>query len=274
MKFAALGYYHEAQFQTVPHAEQEAMIEACLAYDDELMKEGRWTDGGQALQSATAAKVLRHRGGQLLVTDGPFTETKEQLGGFGVVVADDMDQAVAIMKKHPGVRFGPFEIRPIDEPLQERDLFAPAAAPTIRPVAAQPAPEQGVTVVALGYHPGDWRTTLSTSEQQAMLDGSLAFERSLHASGQWVEGLVLQSSHAAKTVRASGSKVLVTDGPFAETKEYLGGVIVVRAKDLPAAIELFSQHPALKFGVTIEVRPVDEAFTAMVAERKRRLKQE
>jgi hypothetical protein len=267
MRFAALGYYVEEQLQTMTPADQAALIEDCLSYDDQLMKDGRWADGGQALESATAAKVLRHRGGQVLVTDGPFTETKEQLGGFFVLKADDMEQAVAIMTRHPGGRFGPFEIRPLDEPLQERHQSAPLPAPTAKPVAQ----EGNILVVALGYHRGEWQTAMSPSEQQGMLDGSLAFDQSLRASGQFVEGLVLQSVRSAKTVRASGGKVLVTDGPFAETKECLGGVIVVQAKSLADAVELFSQHPALKFGVTIEVRPVDEAFTAMVAERSKRL---
>ena len=84
---------------------------------------------------------------------------------------------------------------------------------------------------------------MSASDQQGMLDGSLAFDQSLRASGQLVEGLVLQSIRSAKTVRAAAGKVLVTDGPFAETKEHLGGVIVLRTRDLAAAVELFSGTP-------------------------------
>jgi hypothetical protein len=63
-----------------------------------------------------AAKTLRWKGGKVVVTDGPFAETKEQLGGLLVLAADDMDHAVELMSKHPGVRLGgPFEIRPIEE---------------------------------------------------------------------------------------------------------------------------------------------------------------
>jgi hypothetical protein len=267
MRFAALGYYDEAAFQSLSPEVQAALMEDCLAYDDELLAKKLWADGGQGLASAQTAKTVRWDGGQVLVTDGPFAETKEQLGGFGVLVADDLEQAVAIMRKHPGTRFGPFEIRPLDEPLQERHHAAPAVTPVSKPAAAE---QQGITVVALGYHRGEWQTAMSPSEQQGMLDGSLAFDQSLRASGQFIEGLVLQSVRTAKTVRASGGKVLVTDGPFAETKEHLGGVIVLRAKDLAAAVELFSRHPALRYGVTIELRPVDEAFTAFVEERKKR----
>jgi hypothetical protein len=268
MQFAALGYYDETRLQTISPDEQSAMIEACLAYDDELMDLKQWSDGGQALAPANAAKTLRRRDGQLLVTDGPFAETKEQLGGFGVLIADDMNHAVAIMQKHPGTRFGPFEIRPIDEPLQERHTTAPLPAPASPPVAQ----EGKALVVALGYHGGEWQTAMSASDQQGMLEGSVAFYQSLRASGQFALGLVLQSIRTAKTVRAAAGKVFITDGPFAETKEHLGGVIVLRAKDLAAAVEQFSQHPCLEFGVTIELRPVDEAFTAFAEARKQRLR--
>ena len=68
----------------------------------------------------------------------------------------------------------------------------------------------------------------------------------------------LEGVETAKTLRAKGGKVVVTDGPFAETKEQLGGVVVLGLTDMNHAVELLSHHPALRFGVTIEVRPIDE----------------
>ena len=68
-----------------------------------------------ALQSGRTAKTLRWQDGKVIVTDGPFAETKEVLGGFFVFEARDVDHAVELMSKHPGVRMGPFEIRPADE---------------------------------------------------------------------------------------------------------------------------------------------------------------
>jgi len=114
MKFICLGYADETQFQTMSKDEFEAALEECLAYDDELRRGGHFA-GGEALQSYKDAVTLRHRGGRVEVTDGPFAETKEQIGGILILEAKGLNQAIALMSKHPGVKFGPFEIRPADE---------------------------------------------------------------------------------------------------------------------------------------------------------------
>src|SRR5262245_55802421 len=116
MRFACLGYMDEEEWNAMSKSEQEAMVSECFAYDDELLRNGQLVVGGQALQSVRTAKTLRWVGDKVLVTDGPYAETKEQLGGLGVLEARDMNQAVELMSKHPGVRLGgPFEIRPVDE---------------------------------------------------------------------------------------------------------------------------------------------------------------
>jgi hypothetical protein len=77
--------------------------------------------GGEALQSHRSARTLRWQEGKLLVTDGPYAETKEQIGGILLLEARDMNHAVELMSKHPGVRLGgPFEIRPSDEEVTAR----------------------------------------------------------------------------------------------------------------------------------------------------------
>ena len=86
-------------------------MDGCFAYDDVLRKNGHFI-GGEGLQGARTAMTLRSRGGKVLVTDGPYAETKEQLGGILMLEARDMDHAIELMSKHPGVRGGPFEIRP------------------------------------------------------------------------------------------------------------------------------------------------------------------
>ncbi len=85
-----------------------------MAYDDELRRGGHFL-GGEALQFGPSAVTLRMRNGQVAVTDGPFVETKEQLGGILILEARDLNHAIALMSKHPGVQIGPFEIRPSDE---------------------------------------------------------------------------------------------------------------------------------------------------------------
>jgi hypothetical protein len=113
-RFICLGYMDEKVWENMPEAERKAGMEECLAYDDELRRGGHFA-GGEALQSAGNAVTLRFRNGRAVVTDGPYAETKEHLGGILILEATDLNHAIALMSKHPGVRFGPFEIRAADE---------------------------------------------------------------------------------------------------------------------------------------------------------------
>jgi hypothetical protein len=109
-----MGFIDETAFAQVPRADAQRMIEECFAYDDELRRGGHFL-GGEALDSVRNAVTLRMKDGEVHVTDGPFTETKETLGGILLLEARDLNHAIALMSKHPGVRMGPFEIRPADE---------------------------------------------------------------------------------------------------------------------------------------------------------------
>jgi hypothetical protein len=111
MKFVCLGYLDEKSWDALSEGERTGLMDACFAYDDELRKGGHFV-GGEALQGARNAVTLRYREGKVSKTDGPFAETKEILGGILLLEADDLDHAVRLMSKHPGVRVGPFEIRP------------------------------------------------------------------------------------------------------------------------------------------------------------------
>lgn len=115
MKFVCLGYHDEKKWDAMSKSEQKAFMEECFTYDDVLRKNGHWLNGGEALQSARNATTLRFRRGKVMVTDGPYAETKEQLGGFGLLEAKDLNHAIQLMSKHPGVRVATFEIRPADE---------------------------------------------------------------------------------------------------------------------------------------------------------------
>jgi Uncharacterized protein conserved in bacteria len=101
----------EKKWEKLPESEQYAMMDECFAYDDVLRKNGNFA-GGEALQGAQTAKTLQWKNGKALVTDGPYAETKEILGGILILEARDTDQAIELMSKHPGIKAGPFEIRP------------------------------------------------------------------------------------------------------------------------------------------------------------------
>lgn len=119
MKFVCLGYIEENKWDTLFKDEQQTMIKECFAYDDELKRNGHFVRG-EALRSSRSAVTLRWRNGKASFTDGPYAETKEQIGGLLVLEATDLKHAMQLMSKHPGVRLGgPFEIRPIDEEFTE-----------------------------------------------------------------------------------------------------------------------------------------------------------
>ena len=119
MKYICLGYIEDGKWDSMTEREQKTMMEECFAYDDELRKGGHFL-GGEALQSARRAATLRWQDGKVVVTDGPYAETKEQIGGILLLEAKDLNHAIQLMSKHPGVRLGgPFEIRPSEEAINE-----------------------------------------------------------------------------------------------------------------------------------------------------------
>jgi hypothetical protein len=111
MKYICLGYIEPNKFETMSESERNAMLDECFGYDDVLRKDGHFA-AGEALQSANTATTLRWKNGKVTVTDGPYAETKEQLGGILVLEARDLNHAIQLISKHPGVKAGPFEIRP------------------------------------------------------------------------------------------------------------------------------------------------------------------
>lgn len=114
MKYICLGYIEDGKWEALSEKEREALMDECFAYDD-ILREGGHFAGGEALQSARKAVTLRWRNGQATPTDGPYAETKEQLGGILILEARDLNHAIQLMSRHPGVKVGPFEIRPADD---------------------------------------------------------------------------------------------------------------------------------------------------------------
>jgi hypothetical protein len=115
MKYVCLGYFDEEKWEKMPESEQNALMDECFAYDDDVLRKNGHIAGGEALQSPRNATTLRWKNGKVSVTDGPFAETKEQLGGFVVLEARDLNHAIQLISAHPGVKVGPFEIRPVDD---------------------------------------------------------------------------------------------------------------------------------------------------------------
>ncbi len=114
MKYLCLVYYDEKTLEALSQAEYDALIDEVLAYREVLRKSGHYitSDGLESVQTAT---TLRIRGGRVSATDGPFAETKEQLGGFMLIEARDLNDAIRVASKIPPVRLGCIEVRPVRE---------------------------------------------------------------------------------------------------------------------------------------------------------------
>lgn len=255
MKFVCLGYMAESVWLRMSPSEQAAMVEECLAYDKVLLENGNWAGAGVPLQSASTAKTLRLAAGRLVVTDGPYAETVEQLGSLGLLEAASMDEAVALITQHPCMRLGVFEIRPLDPEIMSGCTI----------INAPDNPADGQKIVCLGcFNENAW-DALSPARLAALRDDCMAYGEVLQErGGTAVLGAALQEAKASKTLRQQQGKVIVTDGPFAETKEQIGGVAIYRFRDLEQAIEAWRDHPCLKFGDTLELRAADEVFAAQV----------
>ena len=108
MKYVCLGYYDKGKFDAMTEGERNALFDTCFEYDDN----GNW-GGGEALQPEETALTLYWKNGKVATTDGPYVETKEQLGGILVLEARDMNHAVQLIAQHPALKYGNiFEIRP------------------------------------------------------------------------------------------------------------------------------------------------------------------
>jgi hypothetical protein len=114
MKFLFLIYHDEQTLDAMPEGEMQGLVDAALDYDEELRRSGHYIVSN-ALQRARTGRTVRVRGGKATTTDGPFAETKEQLGGFFLIEARDMDEACAIASRFPPARLGTIEVRPVQE---------------------------------------------------------------------------------------------------------------------------------------------------------------
>ncbi|MGO9470236.1 MAG: YciI family protein [Isosphaeraceae bacterium] len=120
MRYLCMVCYDQKTLDKLSKPEFDALVAESLAYDDELRKGGHYLYSG-ALQSVETATILRIQSGKVLATDGPFAETKEHLGGFIVIEARDVNEAIRLSSKIPPARLGSIEIRPIQELEPRRD---------------------------------------------------------------------------------------------------------------------------------------------------------
>ena len=238
---------------------------------DELQARGV-SEYGERLRPEQDATTVRVRGGEVLVVDGPFTESKESIGGFDVIAARDLDEAIEIASKHPVASFGRVEIRPF--------VQWPGAEPDARIVpdgfAERPARGRRYLMLVVVDPTGEPATADDGSSEE---NDPEAWVREMDGRGVRLFGEVLRRPADATFVRRRHGEVLVTDGGFAEAKEWVAGFDLIDVRDLAEAIEVAAKHPMARGGA-IELRPlwpfdVHEDHVARVereaADRDRRL---
>ena len=114
MQYLCLIYSDESQWPKLPKPELDRVLNEYLAFMDEVRRNGHYV-GSNRLQPTSTATTVRIRDGKLTTTDGPFAETKEQLGGYFLVEAKDLNEAIHVAAKIPGARYGSIEVRPVAE---------------------------------------------------------------------------------------------------------------------------------------------------------------
>ena len=187
---------------------------------------------GEPLRPVSEASTVRVRGGEVLVSDGPFAETKEQIGGFDIIECADLDEALEVASKHPVARFGTIEIRPlwVEELMRYLMIHRIDESATLSP--AEDSDEEG-----------------SPAAQAVQ-----AWVSEMESRGVKHYGGRLRPVSDATTVRVRGGEVLVADGPFAETKEQIAGFDVIECASPGEAIAVAARHPTACIG-TFELRP-------------------
>jgi hypothetical protein len=123
MKFLCLGYYDEKKFDALPKADVDALVRECKDHDEALRKSGHVILIASLAATGTSTSI-RPKNGKPSVTDGPFAETKEQIGAFFIIEARDLDDATQVASQHPAAHLGEHvgwgvEVRPIDYFVQE-----------------------------------------------------------------------------------------------------------------------------------------------------------
>ncbi|MBY0397345.1 MAG: YciI family protein [Thermoleophilia bacterium] len=244
MKYMLLIYSAECDWT---EDERRACMIESLGLCRQLAARGKLVDASP-LEPVAAAATVRVRDGRVLVTEGPFAETTEQLGGYYILDLADLDEAIAVAAQLPPASKGTVEIRPL-APLDG------LPTPRLRP---NPGPEADATLrpfLLICYDDeGAWKAAGPEALAAAQAEAA-GIARELAASGRYIDASPLHTSETATSVRVRGGRRMLTDGPFAETNEVLGGYYLIGAVDREDALAVAARHPGARSGA-VEVRPL------------------
>jgi hypothetical protein len=238
MQYLLLIHDAEKQFERMSEEEMRDLIGDYGAFTAAIKESGAFV-GANRLRPVATASTVRIRDGEEVVTDGPFAETKEQLGGYYLIDTETLDEALEWAAKIPSARYGSIEVRP---------LFAPATT-------GPEGPADATQYILLFYQDEQVWAGRSEDERKPIIDAYMSLAEELRQRGDYVAGAPLKPVATATTVRVRDDEPVVTDGPFAETKEQLGGFFLIGAASSAAACEWAAKIPAARYG-SVEVRPI------------------
>jgi hypothetical protein len=224
---------HAADPDLASKWDEEAQA-AFSAWTEETIRSGVNLQGNRIRPTADAT-TIKLRDGELVITDGPYAETKEQVAGYDVLECASLDEAVRWAGGHPSSWTGAIEVR---------------ALPDSAPAVPLPEPGEGKIQYLMlvctdpAVDPREFARAEPVDPWVAEMDGR----------GVRLYGSELEPPASARTVRVREKQSIVTDGPFAETKEQIAGFDVLECADLDEAIEVASGHPMARLGL-LEVRP-------------------
>lgn len=245
MRYLFLLYGDESGMAEAGSAELEAEIEAEMAaYGAFEELASKAIVGGEALHDSSTCRTIRHDGATVRVTNGPFAETVEALGGFYVMDASTLDEAIELARNIPAANNGAVEIRPMVQWFDRSDEVG--------------APTEASSDIAR------YLATIHGPESQADVPGTEAWDEGAATHGRFVEGAAatvmaggaVQPAATATTVRVRDGELLATDGPFSETTEVVGGFYVLRGSADDVAT-VATRIPVNEKGA-VELRPIME----------------
>jgi hypothetical protein len=255
MRYMLLIYVDEHASAARSAAEIRATTALHAPYIEMLRRNAQYL-ASDPLGPARSALTLRSSGGKPIVTDGPFAECREQLGGFYLIEAHDLDQAISAAARCPALETVAvaIEIRPIAGAGRVQEPSPPSPEKTSRyllVIYRQETTPDG----PCGSQHSECR---DDDDRQAALDQWDRCVRQLRASGRLADAQPLAPSGSATTVRLRDGKLNLTDGPFAETAEQICGCCIVWAQDIDDAVSLAAAWPEIR-SHAIEIRAVRSA---------------
>ncbi|MGV8909923.1 MAG: YciI family protein [Propionicimonas sp.] len=192
---------------------------------------------GERLRPGEDATTVKVRGGTVLLTEGPFTEAAEWVGGFDVINCRDLDEAIEIASRHPAARFSSAEVRPF--------MVWPDSAPGHRVVPRgfpeRPTRGKRYLMVVCVDPDGERDVEDDVEPWVAKWDGL----------GVRLFGEVLRPPADATQVMVRDGRVVVSDGPFTESKEWIAGIDFIEVSDFDQAVEVASSHPMARAGLIV-----------------------